>query len=290
VFTTAYRPTTNGQVERWNATLVDMVAHIATEKNWDQCLGLACTSYNSTVHTTTGYAPVELASTRDPFPSVWSRQPDLSPRSKGDTQRLRHHLLARAEKLRRAAQETMTTRLARYKKLYDYHVRRRHTDLELGDSVLVKTHVLEPGRSSKLSVPVAGPYPVVKIQGVKIGVRTREGVHTLHLDRVIPCPVDLPPGVDWAPKPITPLAQPRPPRESDDEYVIERFVSHARAADDSCWLIRVRWASYGADADTWEPSTELPEHVVRKYERKKRLSPRILTRVEAPAIGRSRVH
>jgi transposase InsO family protein len=38
VFTPAYRPTTNGQVERWNATLVDSIAQLAVEKDWDQAL------------------------------------------------------------------------------------------------------------------------------------------------------------------------------------------------------------------------------------------------------------
>jgi transposase InsO family protein len=42
VFTSAYRPTTNGQVERCNATLVDTITHFAREKDWDLSLGLAC--------------------------------------------------------------------------------------------------------------------------------------------------------------------------------------------------------------------------------------------------------
>jgi transposase InsO family protein len=47
VFASAYRPSTNGQVERWNATLVDMLTHLAREKYWDRSLGLACVAYNS---------------------------------------------------------------------------------------------------------------------------------------------------------------------------------------------------------------------------------------------------
>jgi transposase InsO family protein len=52
VFTSAYRPTTNGQVERWNATLVDSISALAFENDWDLNMGLACIAYNSTVHTT----------------------------------------------------------------------------------------------------------------------------------------------------------------------------------------------------------------------------------------------
>jgi Integrase core domain/Integrase zinc binding domain len=39
VFTSAYRPTTNGRVERWNATLVDCIAALAFEKDWDLSIG-----------------------------------------------------------------------------------------------------------------------------------------------------------------------------------------------------------------------------------------------------------
>jgi transposase InsO family protein len=53
VFTSAYRPTTNGQVERWNATLVDAIATLAFEHDWDLSVGLACVAYNYTVHSTT---------------------------------------------------------------------------------------------------------------------------------------------------------------------------------------------------------------------------------------------
>jgi transposase InsO family protein len=54
VFTSAYRLTTNGQVERWNETLVDAISMLAFEKDWDLSVGLACVAYNSTLHTTTG--------------------------------------------------------------------------------------------------------------------------------------------------------------------------------------------------------------------------------------------
>ena len=54
--------------------------------------------------------------------------------------------------------------------------------------------------------------------------------------------------------------------------------------EDSCWLIRVRWAAYSADEDTWEPATELPEDMVRRYERRKKLPEGLLTRAEPPVI------
>jgi hypothetical protein len=67
-----------------------------------------------------------------------------------------------------------------------------------GDSVLVDAFVLEPGRSPKLTFPVAAPYPVVQLDGVAMVLRTADGDQRVHLDRVIRCPMDLSPGVEFA--------------------------------------------------------------------------------------------
>jgi hypothetical protein len=197
-------------------------------------------------------------------------------------------LLSRAAKFRDAAVEKTEYKLMRYKQMYDRHVRRRHGAVHLGDSVFVRTHVIEPARSPKLSFPVAGPYPIVGVSGSNVDIRTREGTQRVHLDRVVRCPSDLPSGVAWVPHRIDPPKTKRVPRarEEDDTYVIDRFISHARDEEDSCWLLRVRWAAYGPDDDTWEPALELPEELVRKYERRKSLSPGLLTSAEPPVIER----
>jgi hypothetical protein len=271
VFTSAYRPSTNGQIERWNATLVDALTHMATERDWDLHLGTACLSYNSSVHSSTGYAPIELSSTREPAPSVWTRQVTLAPRDSESKIRYRNALLARAARLCAAARETNQGKLERYKRLYDYHVKSRHSNLRVGDMVLVKTFVLEPGRSTKLAFPVAGPYPVVKISGPNVEIRTKEGIERLHLDRVIRCPVDLPTGIEWAPV-VTRASEKLPVAKQETEYVIDRLISHARDENDREWIIRVRWAGFSAEEDTWEPVRNLPANMVRRYEKRKKLA------------------
>ena len=273
VFTSAYRPSTNGQVERWNATLVDSLTHLAREQDWDQSLGLACVAYNSSVHSTTGYAPLELSSTREPAPSVWARQPSFIPKDRDGKYKFRQALLARAARLCSAAAETAKIRLERYKYLYDHHVRRRHDSLQVGDSVFVRTYMLEPGRSPKLAAPVSGPYPVIRLEGPNVVILTREGRETLHLDRVMRCPTDLPSGVAWAPRKEVPKSVSRRAAEPDDEFVIDRLISHALVEDESEWLIRVRWAGFSAANDTWEPTSPLPKSLLGRYERRKKISP-----------------
>jgi transposase InsO family protein len=46
VYTSAYRPSENGQVERFNSTLSDSLTMLsATGKDWDHSVGLACFSF-----------------------------------------------------------------------------------------------------------------------------------------------------------------------------------------------------------------------------------------------------
>jgi hypothetical protein len=157
-------------------------------------IGLACIAYNSTVHETTGYAHIELSSTSDPCPNVWTRQPSSISKNPASKSNFRLQILARAAKFRESAGEKMAPQLERYKKLYDAHARRRHHDLEIGDSVFVNTHVFKTARSSKLCFPVAGLYPVIRVDGSNVDIRTREGPQRLHMDYVVRYPTTLPSG------------------------------------------------------------------------------------------------
>jgi transposase InsO family protein len=65
--TTAYRPCCDGLVERFNRTLVDMMAsYLSTSTNkWDDYLSHATFAYNTSVHASTGYTPHYLMFGRD---------------------------------------------------------------------------------------------------------------------------------------------------------------------------------------------------------------------------------
>ena len=57
--TTPYHPQSDGLIERFNRTLLDMLAKAARERpfHWEEHLPRLCLAYNSSVHPTTGYAP-----------------------------------------------------------------------------------------------------------------------------------------------------------------------------------------------------------------------------------------
>jgi hypothetical protein len=289
VYTSAYRPSTNGQVERFNSTLSDSLTMLsATGKDWDQSVGLACFAFNSSVHSSTGFAPFELACSRTPSVAAWTSQPNVALVKPGEKSVFRHKLLARVQRLAATAKESNLLRIERYKKVYDAKVRKRGA-VSPGDSVLVKTFMLEAGRSPKLTLPVAGPYPVVELDGVTVVIKTREGPQRVHLDRVIRCPMDLPPGVELAEQePDRRSAQiGRNPDDSDMQYVVDRIVDHAPNDANDGYLVRVRWAGYNTSDDTWEPAAALPSAFLKRYEKRKKIRPGSL--LISPAQRNSRL-
>ena len=57
--TTPYHPRSDGLVERFNRTLLAMLAMFVSQEhdNWDDLLPFMMLAYNTTVHTSTGYTP-----------------------------------------------------------------------------------------------------------------------------------------------------------------------------------------------------------------------------------------
>jgi transposase InsO family protein len=78
LFTTTYYPSTNGQVKRFNQTVLKSVAHFVSEHqdDWNEIDGVATYAYNTTIQSTTGFAPFELILSRVPSPGII--QPDIA--------------------------------------------------------------------------------------------------------------------------------------------------------------------------------------------------------------------
>jgi hypothetical protein len=132
LFTTAYHSSTNVQVERFNQTVLKSVTHFVSKRqdDWDEIAGVATYAYNTTIQSTTGFAPFGLILSRVPSPGIL--QPDIAfggdpPLSSKDV--FRQNFLRRVEKLGTAVGETVPIRQQRYKDNYDRNVQRRNTQI-----------------------------------------------------------------------------------------------------------------------------------------------------------------
>ena len=154
---TAYHPQTNGQVERWNATLRPQLNKLAEQQpaDWDKFLSAIVAAYNSGEHSTTGVAPFELMFGRRPTTAFDPTQHTLHlPRPSDYLEHLRVYRRILTDSARdntRAQQHRMQTRYNRNRADHRY-------DLE--DLVLLRT---PPPLRHKGAALFQGPYRVARI-------------------------------------------------------------------------------------------------------------------------------
>lgn len=74
--TSAFRPQSNGAIERMHRSLKEYLRHFTNEQQdkWDEFLRLACFAHNSSVHSSTKFSPFELFTGRKPnIPSSFEK-------------------------------------------------------------------------------------------------------------------------------------------------------------------------------------------------------------------------
>ncbi|CAF1404611.1 unnamed protein product [Rotaria sp. Silwood1] len=62
LYSTVYHPQTNGQIERFNATMDGKIAALCNERctDWDEVLQFVTFNYNTSIHATTKQTPFEM--------------------------------------------------------------------------------------------------------------------------------------------------------------------------------------------------------------------------------------
>lgn len=182
--TSAYRPQSNGAVERSHAVLTEYLRHYVCTKqtDWDKYLQSATFVYNTTPSSGTGYTPFELMFARKAnLPGNLQKKPVEMNYSETDDylERFKRTLQENCEIARR----NLIQSKERSKQDYDKKV--REETFKVGDKVLVHDETVRRGRSKKLSSQWIGPYTVIGIQGVNcILQRTRNKTMRVHMNRL----------------------------------------------------------------------------------------------------------
>lgn len=172
LYSTPYHPMTNGQVERYNATMDAKIAALSNEKrtNWDEQLQFVTFNYNTSVHATTEHAPFEMMYGRSPMLPFDQQQPvAVLAKDPNHVKKLRQYLSTMTDNAKR----NIRLQQQKYKERYDRH--RRHPTYNRNDLVLVKAiH-----RRNKLDVRYEGPYRITEQIGTKTFIVRHVKKHTL---------------------------------------------------------------------------------------------------------------
>ncbi|UYV76755.1 K02A2.6-like, partial [Cordylochernes scorpioides] len=186
--TTSYHPQTNGQTERMNRTLTDMISMYIDEKhqNWDEILPFVTFAYNSSVQETTGYSPYFLIHGREPLTFLDSTfdWPEVPPKP-GDFDDYISNLLTIVEESKKISMARTMARQDKSKHVYDKH--RREANFSPDDLVLIWTPIRKVGRADKLQKNYIGPFKIIrKTSPVNYEVKevTGRGKKIVHVSRM----------------------------------------------------------------------------------------------------------
>lgn len=185
ILSTPYHPQTNGQTERWNATMRPKLALLCqhNEAHWDMFLPGVVHAYNTCTHATTGYSPSVLMFGREVSLAFDSARPILQLPKVSDYV----EYLSKYRKITlRAAGDNMRRHQHTAKQRYDEN--RQSPIYEIGQLVLMKRR----GNLGKFDERQLGPFRIVE----KIGdnhltyvVRNdhNQQQYQVHINDLTPC-------------------------------------------------------------------------------------------------------
>jgi hypothetical protein len=161
-FSSAYHPQTDGQTERTNQVLEDMLRACALKhgRSWDKSLPYAEFSYNNSYQASLKMAPFEaLYGRKCRTPLYWNQT--------GESQVFGPEILQEAEKQVQIIRENLKTAQSRQKSYADN--RRRELMFEVGDFVYLKVSSMRGMKrfkvKGKLSPRYIGPFKILERKG-----------------------------------------------------------------------------------------------------------------------------
>ncbi|XP_059141889.1 protein NYNRIN-like [Physella acuta] len=164
--TTAYHPQGNGQAERFNRTLHDLLRTLPVDKkkDWPRYLTELVFLYNTTPHSSTGFSPFQLLFGREaaiPLDLFLNQAPPANSGGTGDY--LQGHL-TRLASLHKLAQERLQIEATKRDRQAN---NRPAAELAIGDLVLLRQHPLGRHKMADLYGPTV--YVVVEVPPITGG-------------------------------------------------------------------------------------------------------------------------
>jgi hypothetical protein len=252
-FSTAYHPQTDGQTERTNQVLEDMLRACAIQygTSWDKCLPFAEFLYNNSYQASLKKSPFEaLYGWKCKTPLYWDQI--------GERQVFGPDIVEEAEQLVQQVRENLRVAQTRQKSYAD--VRRRDLTFAVGDHVYLKVSSMRGIRTfnarGKLAPRYIGPFKVLERKGeVAYCLElppNLSGVHDVfHVSQLKKClrvleeqaPLE---GLDVQ-EDLTYTEHPVKILETSERVTRNKKIK----------MCRVQWSHHTEDEATWEREDEL---------------------------------
>jgi hypothetical protein len=240
---TPYHPQSDGQTERMNRVLEEMLRHFVTpyQTDWVSHLTNCEFAINNAVQESTGFSPFYLTYGYHPLTPATMLNPS--------------HVPAADELHRQITQDLEQAKLhleaARKRQKYYYDLERRTSTYEVGQHVLLSTANvgLYCAGSPKLLPRYIGPFKILKRIGemaYKLDIPVTLKIHNVfHVSRLKTFRADT--RVQTPPLPIT--------IDGNLEYEVEKVYGHrdVKVGNRTRREYLVRWVGYGIEHDEYIP-------------------------------------
>ncbi|CAL5414693.1 unnamed protein product [Camellia sinensis] len=252
-FSTAFHPQTDGQTERTNQTLEDMLrlCVLDFQGSWESHLPLVEFAYNNSYQASIGMAPYEALYGREcRSPICWTEV--------GDRVLIGPELVQMTTEKIKLIQQRIKTAQSRQKSYADQ--RRRELEFEIGDHVFLKvspmTGVSRFGKKGKLAPRYIGPFEIlekVNIVAYRLALppdlsQVHSVFHVSMLRKYIRDPLHI---IDYSGVVVNEDLG----YEEKPTRIIDRQVRQLR--NKSIPMVKIEWEKhYGREA-TWEKEEEM---------------------------------
>lgn len=255
LMSTAYHPQTDGQTERVNRVIEEVLRHYVNPRqtDWDEHLAMVEFAINDAWHESTKNTPFYLNYCRHPRHPANRRYPNgRSPAA--------HELVQQMTQVIKETRENLCEAQHRQKQYADK--KRSVLEFQVGQQVALNTRNLtlkQKTGSRKLMPKWLGPYTVVERLShlvYRLEMPTLKVHPVFHVSLLKPWWDD---GARQPPPPITNI-------DGEPEWEVDAILAHKpkvadpmSARDQRVLKYLVRWTGYGPEHDTWEPHRNLAD-------------------------------